>query len=336
MRQIFFYTLTIVLLAASISCSHDFSKISIEQKDQNELYEVVKNQLKKTKAFELKECNCMKAFYRDLHQKPDNTSRYVYDKLVGEHAVLKAKGKNTVDVLVIGSGTLLNELTAVANILARRKNLNLYITDWAYVFYQSLEYKKKALSLGKNPDLIPLGWKDFYFWKWYKNQEKPYIPFFEKHHRAIDKFKRILANLDKHFGTKSSVSVLKPAANKAIKLPNLDLILSIDAFIDLPNLMWNLFYRMDLNQKSVRFLCLNKNKPLGYFWDSPDLSIREENSLEDVNIGIYDITHRKTSGSYKVLDSIVFKCNKEQKKLAPEFKDNPEREATQNFFDMKI
>src|SRR5262249_23073526 len=145
----------------------------------------------------LKECNCMKSFYRDLFGAPDSTSRYIFDEKVGQHAIMQSVGKDPVSVLAIGSGFLLNELTAFANVLARGKNLKIYLTDWNYVFYGDDKWEEKAQKFGDNPELIPENWEFYPFWAWAKNKEKPYLPFFQEHHQAIDEFKAIIKKLDK-------------------------------------------------------------------------------------------------------------------------------------------
>lgn len=126
---------------------------------KNKLYENIIKEIKIIQAKHLKECNCMKAFYRNLSGMPNNTSRYVFDEKVGSYAL--TKGQRSISLLAIGSGTLLNELTAIANILARGISVNIYLTDFAYVFYGDDNYKDKALKLGEHPEDLPDGWKDF-------------------------------------------------------------------------------------------------------------------------------------------------------------------------------
>lgn len=297
---------------------------------KNQLYEHIANEIKVTNAIHLKECNCMKAFYRNLLSAPDNTARYVFDNKVGQHAVMQSFDKDSVSVLAIGSGTLLNELTAFANILARGKNLKIYLTDWAYVFYGEHDFKEKALKFGNNPETLPDGWKDFYFWAWAKNNEQPFLPFFEKHHQAIDEFKAVIKRLDQIYNTRTTVEIIRPATSEALNLPPLDMIISIDAFIDLPNLMWNLFYQMKLSNNPVRFIALSKTKPLGGFWDSPDLTLREAYSMKPVSIDIYDVTSKEGFGSYKLVEHTIFQANAEQIKKAPEFVIDPKKDSTQS------
>ena len=317
-------------------CTH--SKINNSnfygKKSEIELYQLINTEIKKLNAHELKECNCIKVFYRDLFEDPDDTVRYAFDRAVGDSAMSLAKGRNTVHVLAIGSGTLLHELTAVANILARGKNVNLYISDWAYIFYGDKSFKEKANYYGKNPQLIPEGWKDFYFWDYYKNKKESYLSFFKKYHTAIDKFKIILANLDRFYNTKTTISVLKPPMDKAVLLPKLDMIISIDSFIDIPNLMWNLFYRMKPGYRSIRFLALNKVKPLGGFWESSDPDEIEKYSTKPATIDIYDVTSRETSGSYQLVRKRGFFPNKGQLEKAPDFKKNPKQYPTQSPLDI--
>ncbi|HXW53767.1 MAG TPA: hypothetical protein VEL47_06655 [Myxococcota bacterium] len=184
------------------SCHHGNIKPSgqhqgdLSETSRNNIYRVLKQEIITIHASHLKECNCMKAFYRDLFAAPDESARYVFDDIVGKEAIKLTSEKDSVGVLAIGSGKLLNELTAFANILARGKNLHIYLNDWAYIFYGDTDFEKKALDLGEHPEKIPLSWKDFYFWAWAKNHEKPYLPFFKEHHQAIDEFKAIVAILD--------------------------------------------------------------------------------------------------------------------------------------------
>lgn len=277
----------------------------------------------------------MKAFYRDVFAKPDGSARYIFDEIVGNEAAKIAYGKDSVSVLAIGAGKLLNELTAFAHILARGINLHIYLNDWAYVFYGDKDFEKKALDLGEHPEKIPTGWREFYFWPWAKNHEKPYLPLFQEHHQAIEEFKTIIAKLDQVYHTKSTIEIIKPAADWQVILPKLDMIISIDSFIDVPNLMWNLFYQFKLTNNPVRFISLNKTKPLGGFWESPDLSVRESNSMHEVSIDVYEISSTDGNGSYKKLETRVFAPTPEQTKKAPEFKINPERDSTQSPLDQK-
>lgn len=316
------------------SCSHIATKPKISQPNY-ELYSILKEEIISAKALQLKECNCLKALYRDLFAKPDMSSRYVFDELVGEHAIELGRDKDSVSVLVIGAGTLLNELTALANILAQGKSVHIYLNEWAYLFYGDADFEEKALKFGKNPETLPEGWQGFYFWPWAKNQEKPYLPFFKQHHQAIDQFKAIIANLDQIYHTQSTVDIIKPAADKAVKLPKLDMIISVDSFIDVPALIWNLFYQLKLTNNPVRFIALNKTKPLGGFWESPDLTLRESNSLKPVSIDIYDISSTENYGSYNLVERRVFNATEEQIKKAPEFKTDPKLNSTQSPLDKR-
>ena len=190
--------------------------------NEDELYAIVKREIESAHAEHLKECNCMKALYRDLSGPKNNTARYVFDDSGAEEAAKLGENKDTVSILAIGSGKLLNELTAFAQVLARGKNLNIFLTDWAYVFYGEPDFEKEAQDLGAHPEKIPPAWSDFYFWAWAKNKEKPYLPFFIEHHQAIDEFKLVIAKLDKIFHTKSTINILiKPPTDKPITLPKL-------------------------------------------------------------------------------------------------------------------
>lgn len=320
-----------------LNCTHtQKQKISELNDDQKkDLYSFIDSEVRKQNANELKECNCMKAFFRNLSKFPDKSSRYIFDGLVGKHALIRADNRNSVDLLIIGSGTLLNELTAIANILARGKNLNLYLTDWAYIFYEDPDFEEKAINFGKNPDQIPDGWKGFYFWDWYRSGKKPYLPFFKTHHVAIDQFKAVIAKLDQNFGTQTTVHIINPPIDKKMKLPHLDMIISIDAFIDIPNLFWNLYYQMETTNTPIRYLALNKSKPLGGFWDSTNLAKKEEYSLNQVSIDVYDIIGGQNHGSYQLIENHTFEKNDYQIKHAPNFTVNPEQDATQGIFDIK-
>ena len=92
----------------------------------NGLYQQLANRLKKHHASTLTECNCMKAFYRNLFAPPDASARYQYDSTVATEALKISSNQDTIHVLALGSGTLLNELTACTNLLAQRKNLKIY------------------------------------------------------------------------------------------------------------------------------------------------------------------------------------------------------------------
>lgn len=335
-KRLISYVISLLILQ---SCTHIGQKpnnMSHFSKDQQkELYGHLKEAIKENKAKDLRECNCMKAFYRDLFGNPDGSARYAFDTKVGEQASLLGGDKERLSILVIGSGTLLNELTALANVIARGKSLDIYLTDWAYVFYEDKDFKEKALKLGNNPDLIPDNWEFFYFWAWAKNKEKPYLPFFENHHRAIDEFKTIVSKLDDIYKTSSKVHIIKPPTDSPLKLPPLDMILSIDAQISLPNLMWNLYYQFELSSP-IQFIALNKAKPMGGFFESPDLSIREENSMNAVSIDIYDVwSDYQRSGSFKLVERTTYDPNESQIKNAPEFRTDPGRDSTQSPLDMK-
>ena len=319
------YKIAIIILLFLQACAH--------VQHRPEIYKSLETEIKQTNAIHLKECNCMKAFYRNLFEKPDNTSRYAFDKKVAQNAV--NLNKKIVSVLAIGSGFLLNELTALANILANGKNLKIYLMDYAYVFYGDKDFKENALYLGNNPESIPENWKSYHFWNWAKNNKKPYLPFFEKHHRAIDEFKTIISSLDKIYNTSSIVEIIKPGKNEPANLPTLDMIIAIDAFIDIPELMWNLHYQLKLNSP-VRFISLNKNKPMGGFWDSADFKQRESNSLKPIAIEIYDVISKPGFGSYKLIERTMFEATTEQKAKGLEFITDPERDSNQSPLDSNI
>lgn len=327
--------LPIILLAFSVNSHSKEVTPNLSTAKTAQHYKLLKQEIKREKATQLKECNCMKAFYRNLFLMPDNSARYVFDRTVGESAIQISQNKDTVNVLAIGSGTLLNELTAVSNILARGKNLNLYIIDYAYVFYGDKHFEKQAIRFGKHPELIPDNWRDFHFWDIYSHEKKQYLPFFKEHHTAITQFKNIMKNLDQHYGTHTQITVLKPPTDQPLKLSGLDMIISIDSFIDVPNIIWNLFYQFQIEtNKPIRFLALNKSKPLGGFWEPSNSSTRENASLKPVMIHVYDIHGSKASGSYQLIDTISLKANQTQMRNAPEFLSYPDQDSTQSPFDM--
>ena len=139
------HKLAIIILLLLQACAH--------VQHRPEIYKILENEIKNNNAIQLKECNCMKALHRNLFEKPDNTSRYAFDKKVSENAV--NLHKEVISILAIGSGFLLNELTALANILANGKSLKIYLTDYAYIFYGDKNFKENALYLGNNPENIP-------------------------------------------------------------------------------------------------------------------------------------------------------------------------------------
>ncbi len=325
--------LTFILLIFLSSCSH-IKRKSFNESDNIKLYELLKNQIQQYKASDLKECNCMKAFHRNFFHKPNGTARYIFDQKVGEHAV-EIANKDTLNVLAIGSGALLNELSAFSNILARHKNLNIYLIDYVYVFYGDDDCKKKAISFGKNPKRIPEKWQGFHFWDLYQNNKATYLKLFENNHAAIEQFKIIIKNVASHYNTKVNIYILKPPTEQAINLPHIDIIIAIDAFMDVPNLMWTLFYEIKINnQKPTRFIALNKAKPLGGFWDSSDGSKKDENLLKPVTIDIYDLESTRNYGSYKLIEKITFKATQEQIDESISSIKKSKGDSTQSPFDM--
>lgn len=110
--------------------------IANHPRKSNDLYQQLAYRLKEHHAATLTECNCMKAFYRNLFAPPDASARYQYDTTVATEALKISSNKDTIHVLALGSGTLLNELTACTNLLAQRKNLTIYLMDYALNFLQ--------------------------------------------------------------------------------------------------------------------------------------------------------------------------------------------------------
>lgn len=301
----------------------------------DEIYRNIVNYIKEINASYLRECNCMKAFYRNLWEKPDGSARYVFDEKVGEHAMLLSENHKSISILAIGSGKLLNELTAFANILARGKNLTIYLTDYAYIFYQEPQFKEKALSYIDHPKTIPPGWRYFDFWEKASSNRDNYVGLFEELNRSIDEFKLVMKHLDTIYKTTSMVHIIKPGENELVKLPLVDIIIAIDAYMDIPNLIRNLHYKIKLDEhKPVRFIALNKYiSPLGH-WDNDDLSLREEESKRPVSIDIFDIKMNNLSGCYNLIERRELSPSERQLKNAPEFISNPDRDTTQSPLDI--
>jgi hypothetical protein len=301
----------------------------------NEIYKNIVNHIKKINASHLKECNCMKAFHRNLWEKADHSARYVFDEKVGEHALQLGANHNSISILAIGSGKLLNELTAFANILARGKNLNIYLIDFAYIFYQDPQLKETALSFVDNPKIIPPGWRYFDFWEKAESNRDNYISLFDELNHSINEFKLMIKHLDAVYKTTSTINIIEPGKNDPVRLPLLDMIIAVDTYMDIPNLIRNLHYKIKLDtHKSVRFIALNKYiSSLGY-WDNDDLSLREEESKRPVSLEIYDVKMNKISGCYNRIQRIVFNPSASQLKNAIEFISNPDKDTTQSPLEM--
>lgn len=339
MKSYFWLFATVFLC---VSCAHtpDHGKANgyasrLSTTEQQKLYAALAQEIKKNNATHLKECNCMKAFYRNLFLPPDGTARYQFDEFVGSQASLLAH-EQSVHVLVMGAGLLLNELSAIANILARGINATIYLTDWAYVFYGDDNFEQKALRFGAQPALIPAAWEDFYFWEWATDpkKEKEYLPFFANYHHAIDEFIAIIKGLDHIYGTKSIVHVLKPAMEMKTQLPHLDLIFSIDSFMDLPGIIMQLHYRWQLHNQPTRYATLNKIKPHGSFWGARDQTIHEQHSRIPVTIEAYDIVNRGKSGRYQLVESLTIAPTEAQKRKGINFAAEPDKDSTQSPFEM--
>lgn len=129
--------------------------------------------------------------------------------------------------------------------------------------------------------------------------------------------------------------VLKPAEQLPENLPSLDLIFSIDAFVDLPVLVRELIYRKNLKTTPVRFIALNKTTPDGYFWVRGDKKIREAHSKTPVSIDIYDVTALGKSGSYRHLATIKVEPTSEQIDKGINFINDPDRKTSQSPFDVE-
>lgn len=307
--------------------------LNSEGLDKPSVYQHIAQELKAVNATHLKECNCMKAYYRNLFAPPTDTARYSFDAKVTEYALKSAQDARPVSIFAIGSGTLLNELTAFASILAQGKSLKIYISDWAYIFYGKEHYEEQAIMYARDRSRLPLAWRDFYFWNWEEKRNQDFLKLFSDHHAAIDEFKQVIAALDLIYNTQSTVELIEPFSEKKIILPPLDLIITVDAFLDLPNVMWNLFYRMQLAGPVV-YVSLNKTKPSGGFWEPEDDKHIEANSLNSVSLEVYQITSSPIGGSYKILEKSEFKPSLEQLKASPDFRKGPDVDPVQSPFEI--
>ncbi len=343
MKSLFQINVLALVLLLAVSCAHTPDRLAANQPavplsslEKNKLYILIANEIKSINATHLKECNCMKAFHRNLFLPPDGTARYLFDDFVGTEASKLARNRS-VSVLALGSGFLLNELTAIANILARGIDATIYLSDWAYIFYEDKDFEEKALRFGKNLETIPEAWENFYFWEMATDpkREKDFLPFFKRHHQAIDEFKAIIKKLDQAFGTSSTVHVIKQAMNAKAQLPELDLIISIDSFMDLPGMISQLHYRWQPASQPVRYVTINKIKPHGAFWGSGDKNIHEIHSRKPVTIEAYDISCLGKSGSYHRLESMVVESSESQINNGINFSVEPDdKDSTQSPFDM--
>ena len=299
----------------------------------NDLYQQLANRLKKHHASALTECNCMKAFYRNLFAPPDASARYQYDSTVATEALKIASNRDTIHVLALGSGTLLNELTACTNLLAQRKNLKIYLMDYAYIFYNHDRFHTHVDDYLKNPHNIPENWKHFSFWKKHKNA-KNLTDFFARHHLAIEQFKAIITDMAEYYDVNVEVVAFGPSQSPPVQLPSLDVILSIDSFVNTPAVLANLFYQIHhQGRKPIRLITLNKISPFGHFYDSDDPSMHESDSLHPVVIEVADVTGNHQSGSYHIIKSVTIAPTVSQLRNAPEFKTNPNRNPSQSPFD---
>ena len=325
-----------LLLFSLLSCVHTpEEKTRLTDTEEAELYQTLKKFILEEEAKDLKECHCMKAFYRDLKTPPNNTVRYVYDRKLGEQAIMRSQGRSNVKIFAIGSGLLLNELTAFSYVLALGKNLEIYANDHAYIFYGQDNFEEKATQWAENKELIPEGWKGFYFGivTQLKKDSEPLIPFLHKHHRAVDQFKNVIQKIARHYKRTVNFKIILPPTDAKIKLPEIDLVTAIDAFQDLPNLMYNFFYNFSFARSSVRFIGLNKTKPLGDFWDGEKDEEREHASLQTVHIDVYDITQESGFGSYRLVEKLDFSYTKDQKEKSVNYIKNPEAKNGTGLYD---
>ena len=107
-----------------------------------------------------------------------------------------------------------------------------------------------------NQKLIPKGWRNLYIWRQFnEKKDEELITFLQDMHLAIDEFKVIIKELDNIYHTQSNIHVLKPPQKKAIVLDKpLDIVLAIDAFMNLPNLISNLYYDLLTADKLIKFI----------------------------------------------------------------------------------
>lgn len=341
-KRFLFLTLLTTLLS---SCAHHDLLLRREALKQEAAARVIadahynnlKNEIIVADAVHLRECNCMAAFQRDLFAEPDNSARYVFDAAVSEEALKVSKNNDTVSVLVFGSGLLLNELSALTTILAHKKNVKIYINDWAYIFYGDDNFAEKAIAMGKDPASLPEGYKQFYFWEWArkKNKDWPFIPFFEMHHAAIDEFKKVIAGLDRIYGTTSTVDVIKPPKDEPVNLPPIDMIISVDAFTDVPNLVHMLHYQYKLDKNPVRFVALNKLRPMGNFWHPNFNNKIEDIDKKPLSLDIYDVWSENGRGKYQRIRHAELSPSPRQVEKQLDFKHNLGRDWTQSPLDVR-
>jgi hypothetical protein len=204
------------------------------------------------------------------------------------------------------------------NILASGKSAQVYITDWAYPFWDQKDFPKLVDVMAKNPNKRPENWKNFNFWD-PKNLLMPVNDFLTEHHQAIAEFRVLLHKLDEKYGAHSNLIVLKTPPEGRLQIPSMDLLVSIDSFLDLPNFIWQMQYGIDLQKKSVRFITLNKHKPNGDFWDW-DLKAFETAatvSKENIQLEIYDFHIEENARKFTLLETQSFSPTKPQLKCGP-------------------
>lgn len=314
----------LLLLAISQSCVTNIKPNTVVNDNKAQLYNNIAQLIKKHNSKHIQECNCMKAFYRNLLTAPNNTSRYIFDDKVVNTVVNLQKKR--INILAIGSGKLLNELTALASVLSKGINLDIYLLDHNYLFYDDKDFAQNAVKMKNNQKLIPKGWQNLHIWRQFnEKKDEELITFLKDMHLAIDEFKVIIKELDNIYHTQSNIHVLKPPQKKAIVLDKpLDIILAIDAYMDLTNLISNLYYDLFTADKLIKFITLNKHiSALGYF-DSNDLQNREQYSQKSVSIEIHDVIVNQKLINTKLIEKLNIEPSQDQIKEGVNFINDPD------------
>lgn len=85
--------------------------------------------------------------------------------------------------------------------------------------------------------------------------------------------------------------------------------------------------------RTTRFITLNKDKPLGGFWDAKNIKDRYLYTGESVSVEVYDISGNKKEGNYKLVERGEFQPTASQTKNSINFKENPRTDTRQGVFD---
>lgn len=138
----------------------------------------------------------------------------------------------------------------------------------------------------------------------------------------------------KYYDVNVEAVAFGPSQSPPVKLPNIDVVLSIDSFVNTPTLLANLFYQIhSQGTKPMRFISLNKISPHGHFYDSDDPSMHESDSLHPVTIEVADVTGNHQPGNYQIIKRVTIAPTVSQLRNAPEFKTNPNRNPSQSPLD---